>query len=80
MPPAQRFSSASYDDASSWHRKIRGKESAAAYSSEPEITDGEPPDVKFPRVAAAYRKTADHQPANCESGKRKKAESESARG
>jgi len=36
--------------------------------------------VKFPRVAAAHRKTADHQPANCESGKRKKAESESARG
>jgi hypothetical protein len=58
----------------------RESKSAATYSPKPEIADGEPPDVEFPRLAAAQHKAADHQSADRESGKRKKAAGESARG
>ena len=62
------------------HRKFEGKESAAAYSPKPEVTDRQPSDVKFPRMAAAQGDAADDQPADCESGKCQKAAGESTQG
>jgi len=55
----------------------RQRNSAAAYSPKPEITDCKPADLEFPGMAAAQDKIADDEPADRESAEREKAACES---